>query len=132
MVIDMMKTAETTPNLFEQINYPKDPNNMTDLEKKHWPRIECPDTVEANKPFDVTINVGVGIDHPSEQAHFIECVSLGRTDGNLKIGSAMLIPVASQPRVTFRVKLDKSTTLVARECCNLHGTWENKKKITVK
>ena len=68
----MMKTAEATPNLFEQINYPKDRNNMTDLEKKHWPRIECPDTVEANKPFEVTVNVGVGIDHPSELAHFID------------------------------------------------------------
>jgi len=130
----MMRTesAQTPPNLFEQINYPKDPKNMTDLEKKHWPRIECPDTVEANKPFDVTINVGTGIDHPSEPAHFIECLSLGRTDGNMKIGSAMLIPVVSQPRMTFRVKLEKSTILVARECCNLHGTWENKKQITVR
>ncbi len=67
MVNIMMRTiGETTPNLFEQINYPKDPNNMTDLEKKHWPKIECPDTVEANKPFDVTINIGSGMDHPSE------------------------------------------------------------------
>jgi superoxide reductase len=65
-------------DLFKQINYPKDPNNMTDLEKKHWPKIECPDTVEANKPFEVTVNIGTGIDHPSEQAHFIEWIEINR------------------------------------------------------
>ena len=91
------ESTQTPPNLFEHVNYPKDVNNMTDLEKKHWPRIECPDTVEANKPFDVTINVGAGIDHPSELAHFIEWVSLGRGDGNLKIGSAVFTPVFSLP-----------------------------------
>jgi superoxide reductase len=131
-VKNMMKVAETTPNLFEQINYPKDPNNMTDLEKKHWPRIECPDTVEANKPFDVTLNIGVGIDHPSELAHFIEWISLGRTDGNIEMCREVLMPKFSYPRVTFKVALDKSTTLVARENCNLHGLWENKKSVTVK
>jgi superoxide reductase len=131
-VMMRIESAQTPPNLFEQINYPKDPNNMTDLEKKHWPRIECPDTVEANKPFDVTVNIGVGIDHPSELAHFIEWVSLGRGDGNMEIGRSVMTPVFSLPRVTFKVKLDKSTTLIARESCNLHGVWENKKQVTVK
>ncbi len=131
-VKNMMKVAETTPNLFNQINYPKDPNNLTDLEKKHWPRIECPDTVEANKPFEVSVNVGVGIDHPSELAHFIEWVSLGRTDGNFEMCRVELEPKFSYPRVTFKVALEKSTTLVARECGNLHGLWENKKSVNVK
>jgi superoxide reductase len=128
--MNMMKTAEATPNLFNQVNHPKDPDNMTDIEKKHWPRIECPDTVEANKPFDVTVNIGVGIDHPSELAHFIEWISLAREE--LEICREFMEPKVSHPRVTFRVALDKSTTLVARESCNLHGIWENKKKINVK
>ncbi len=128
----MMKMAESTPNLFEQINYPKDVNNMSDLEKKHWPRIECPDAVEANKPFDVTVNVGVGIDHPSELAHFIEWVSLGRDEANMEMCRETLQPKFTRPRATFRIALDRSTTLVARESCNLHGIWENKKQVTVK
>lgn len=126
----MMKVEPQGPDLFKQINYPKDPNNMTDLEKKHWPRIECPDSVEANKPFDVTVNIGVGLDHPSELAHFIEWVSISR--GSCDIGRVYLQPKNSYPRVTFRIALDKNTTLVARESCNLHGIWENKKEITVK
>ncbi len=116
--------------LFKQINYPKDPNNMSDLEKKHWPKIECPDAVDANKPFDVTVNVGVGIDHPSELAHFIEWIELNR--GDLGTAREYLQPKYAYPRVTFRIAIDKDTTLVARESCNLHGIWENKKQIKVK
>jgi superoxide reductase len=103
---------------------------MTDLEKKHWPKIECPDQVEANKPFDVTVNIGVGIDHPSELAHFIEWIELNR--GACGVTRAYLQPKYSYPRVTFRIALDKDTTLVAKEYCNLHGTWENKKQVTVR
>lgn len=119
-----------TDDLFKQINYPKDSSNLSDLEKKHWPRIECPDTVEANKPFDVTINIGVGIDHPSELAHFIEWIELNR--GQCSTVREYLQPKYSYPKVTFRIAIDKDTTLVARESCNLHGIWENKKQVTVK
>jgi superoxide reductase len=126
----MMKVEPQGPDLFKQINYPKDPNNLTDTEKKHWPRIECPDTVEANKPFDVTVNIGVGLDHPSELAHYIEWIGLAR--GNCDISRIYLQPKNSYPRATFRIALERSTTLVAREFCNLHGIWENKKEITVK
>lgn len=129
---NMMRMQTQGPDLFQQVNYPKDVNNMSDLEKKHWPRIECPDSVEANKPFDVTVNVGVGIDHPSELAHFIEWISLGREENNIEMCRETLQPKYSMPRVTFKVTLDKSTTLVARESCNLHGLWENKKQINVK
>jgi superoxide reductase len=132
MVIDMMKVSETTPNLFEQINHPKDPNNMTDLEKKHLPKIECPDIVEANKPFDVTINIGSGLDHPSELAHFIQWISLGRDDANMTMCEEVMQPKFTRPTVTFRIALDRNTVLVARESCNLHGIWENKKQVTVR
>jgi superoxide reductase len=128
----MMKTAETTPNLFEQINHPKDMKNMTDIEKKHTPGIECPDTVEANKPFDITINIGIGMDHPSELAHFIEWISLGRDDTNMVMCEAVMQPKFTRPKAMFRIALDRDTTLVARESCNLHGIWENKKQITVR
>ena len=130
-VIDMMKTQTgPTEDLFKQINYPKDPGNMSDLEKKHWPKIECPDAVEANKPFDVTVNIGSGIDHPSELAHYIEWIELNR--GDLGTARAYLQPKNSFPRVTFKVAIDKDTMLIAREFCNLHGEWENKKQVKVK
>ncbi len=128
----LMMKAEPgkTEDLFKQINYPKNPDNMTDLEKKHWPRIECPDTVEAGKPFDVTINIGTGIDHPSELAHFIEWVELSR--GNCSTARASLNPKNAYPRVTFRIAIEQDTMLIARESCNLHGIWENKKQVNVR
>lgn len=125
----MKMEAGKTEDLFKQINYPKNPADMSDLEKKHWPRIECPDTVEAGKPFDVTVNIGAGIDHPSELAHFIEWVELSR--GNCSTTRAYLQPKYSYPRVTFRMAIDKDTTLIARESCNLHGIWENKKDVKI-
>jgi superoxide reductase len=131
MVISMMRMESfKTDDLFKQINKPKDPSNMSDLEKKHLPNIECPDTVEINKPFDVTINIGSGLDHPSEQAHFIQWIELSR--GNCDITREYLQPVFSMPRVTFRIRLDKDTKLVVRESCNLHGIWENIKEIKVR
>ena len=113
-----------------QINHPKDPENLTELEKKHWPKIECPDTVEAGKPFDVTINIGTGLNHPSEHVHFIEWIDLSRE--NMNATRAELQAKYSHPRVTFRMVLDNDTTLTARESCNLHGIWENKKQVRVK
>ena len=38
----MMKVESQGPDLFKQINSPKDPNTMTDLEKKHWPQDRVP------------------------------------------------------------------------------------------
>jgi superoxide reductase len=132
MVVNNMIKMQTSTSeeLFKQINYPKDPNNMSDLEKKHWPKIECPDTVEANKPFEVTINIGTGIDHPSELAHFIEWIEVNR--GNCNIAREYLSPKYSFPRVTFKLAIEKDTMLVVRESCNLHGIWENKKQVTIK
>ncbi|MEA2037441.1 MAG: desulfoferrodoxin family protein, partial [Nanoarchaeota archaeon] len=53
-------------NLFLQINKAKDPNNMNDLEKKHLPVIDCPDSVKKGEPFEITIEVGKLLKHPNE------------------------------------------------------------------
>ncbi|MCD1293436.1 superoxide reductase [Methanocella sp. CWC-04] len=126
----MRMEAFKTDELFQKINTPKDVKNMSDLEKKHWPRIECPDVVDAGQPFDVVVNIGSGIDHPSEQAHFIQWIEVAR--GSCDISRVYLEPVFSLPRVTFRMRLNKDTSLVVRESCNLHGIWENRKEIKVK
>ena len=42
-----MTEQKTATDLFAQINRPKDPNAMTDLEKKHYPVITAPAEVEA-------------------------------------------------------------------------------------
>ena len=117
-------------NLFLQINRAKDPKNLTDLEKKHLPIIECPDKVKKGEPFEVTIEVGKLLKHPNENTHYIEWIELF-ADDNLFISKVELIPVVGAPKVTLTISLSESHTLKARARCNLHGIWEYSKKIKV-
>ena len=57
------------------INEPADPANLTEAEKKHIPVIECPDTVKAGEPFQVTIKIGE-IPHVMEEGHHIQWLEL--------------------------------------------------------
>jgi superoxide reductase len=116
-------------DLFGQINRAKDMSNLTDLEKKHTPVIDAPDKVNAGEPFEVTVEVGKLLKHPNEMGHHIQWVNLFSND--LLIVAANFTPVSAEPKASFVVILQKSTTLRAVERCNLHGEWEYTKKIEV-
>jgi|Deesub1362A_J573_1020465.scaffolds.fasta_scaffold00005_185 superoxide reductase len=113
----------------KSINRPGDPENLSDLEKKHLPVLYAPEVVKANEAFSVTVKVGELLKHPNEYGHFIQWIELYA--GEAFIGRADLSPVKSEPEVTFKVSLDGSTTLRAIESCNLHGMWENTSEIRV-
>jgi superoxide reductase len=115
---------------FNSINRPKDPNNLSDIEKKHWPIIYCPESVEKNESFEVKIKVGELLEHPNEYAHFIQWIELFA--GEVFIGRIDLTPVKTEPNVTLKIKLEDSTTIRALTSCNLHGVWENTKKVEVR
>lgn len=113
------------------INKPVNPANLTDLEKKHIPVIDCPDTVKAGKPFQVKIKVGE-VPHVSEEAHHLQWIEI-KTGENL-YARVDLTPVLSLPDVTVTLKKagkHRKTMLRAIERCNLHGLWEAEKEITV-
>ena len=105
------------------MNRPADPENPTDLEKKHIPVVEVADGVKAGEPFPVTVHVGKLLTHPNEHGHHIEFIGL-YVDRTF-LAKADLSGVRTEPKVTFNVILDKSGTLRAFERCNLHGVWEN-------
>jgi len=117
--------------LFCGINTPKDPANVTELEKKHTPVIECPDSVKAGEPFQVRISVG-DIPHVMEEGHHIQWIDVYTGQNfNARID---LTPVFTRPEVNITlVKGGKHRTVVLRviERCNLHGQWEASKEITV-
>jgi superoxide reductase len=116
-------------DLFEGINHPSDPASMTDLEKKHFPTIEVPESVQAGEPFDVKVAVGKELAHPNEGGHFIQWVELYY--GDALIGRTELIPTIYNMPLTFRIKLGKSCTLRALTRCNLHGIWEGATELNV-
>jgi len=112
------------------VNLPKDPANLSDLEKKHIPVIEAPETVRKDELFAVTVEVGKYLVHPNEVAHFIEWVEL--YCGETFLARASFSGGSSYPKVVFQVKLSHSHgVLKAREKCNLHGLWEGTRELKV-
>jgi superoxide reductase len=117
--------------LFCGINQPANSADLTDMEKKHIPVIDCPDTVKAGQPFKVKIKVGE-MPHVSEEAHHIQWIEI-KTGENL-YARIDLTPVLSLPEVTVTLKKagkHRKTSIRALERCNIHGLWEAVKEITV-
>lgn len=117
--------------LFCGINKPEDSANLTELEKKHTPVIDCPDTVKAGEPFKVSINVGE-IPHVMDEGHHIQWIDVYFK--NNFFARVDLTPKFTRPEVTLTLERHSkhaSSTLRVIERCNLHGQWEATKEISV-
>lgn len=121
---------QTLPELFSGVNKAKDPDNMTDLEKKHTPVITAPDKVKAGECFEVAIEVGKLLAHPNETGHFIEFIELYA--GYAYLTRQDLTAVRTCPVLKVCLSLEKDLgPLRAFVRCNLHGGWEADRRITV-
>jgi len=110
-------------DLGAQINSAADPENMTDLEKKHTPVVCVPDDAQPGQCATVTVEVGKLLAHPNELDHFIGRVEL--FENGVLLAAANLSPVTSCPTVTFCVNCKGSGKVTARAWCNMHGVWES-------
>jgi superoxide reductase len=116
--------------LFRGVNRPADMDNMTDLEKKHYPIISAPDQVKAGECFEVVVEVGKLLEHPNQRAHFIEFVELYADD--VYLGRQDYTAETTCPVAKFCVQLTQPFgELRAFDYCNLHGTWSATKAIAV-
>ena len=97
-------------------------DNPSELEKKHVPAVEAPGSVKAGEWFDVKVKVGFMKKHPSTPQHWITMIKV-RVDGKEIGESRFRTGGVAGPVALFRVKLDRPSTLVAIENCNLHGNW---------
>jgi superoxide reductase len=126
----MEKQWTCTDDILCGVNVPRDMGNPTDLEKKHVPIIEAPQTVKKDEAFNVTVEIGKLLAHPNEPGHFIEWVEL--YCGDTFLVRISLSGGASLPKITVPVKLSHAHgPLKAWTKCNLHGLWEGIKSITV-
>ena len=117
-------------DLFCGVNWAKDPDNMTDLEKKHTPVITAPATVKKDECFDVTVEVGKLLAHPNARYHFFGFIELYADDTYL--GRQDFTPVTTCPIARFCVNLEHGHgRLRAFASCNLHGIWEGEKPLAV-
>ncbi len=105
--------------ILSPLNLVADLDAAGDFERKHTPdiRIEAGDggTVMA------TVELGRHVPHPNQADHYFQWIEL-QVD-SIPIARFDLSPVATDPHVCIRVRLDPGTTLRAVACCNLHGTW---------
>ena len=116
--------------------------------EKHVPVIESPDSVKKGEFFRITLTVGKEIAHPNTTEHHIRWISVFfLPDGGkfpYQIGKAEFAShgesaegpntstVYSNPELTAVFKTEKSGTILASSYCNIHGLWQNSKKIEVK
>ncbi len=126
------KPVECKDDLFCGVNMPQsdDPAAMSDLEKKHVPVITAPDTVNQGECFEVIVEVGKHMAHPNEPGHFINFVELYAD--HTYLGRQHFVHTTTCPVAKFCVNLQHMhKQLRAFEWCNLHGTWEGRKELTL-
>jgi superoxide reductase len=101
---------------------------QTETNPAHTPVITAPDRVKAGEAFEVTVAVGAK-PHPSETGHFVRYIALYA--GDVELARADLTPTLTVPTVTFRVRLDHSTTLRALAAPNHSAAWVATRAVTV-
>ncbi|MCM8801287.1 MAG: hypothetical protein NC912_04685 [Candidatus Omnitrophica bacterium] len=103
------------------IKRPTDPNNLSELEKKHIPvvKIERKCGLIDSVCLDVNIKIGE-ITHPMQSQHFIMYIDV-YLDKNL-VSRYHLTPEKLNPALGIHLKVNSGKLLVL-ENCNLHGRW---------
>ena len=116
--------------------------------EKHVPVIECPDAVNADEMFQVTVTLGKEVAHPNTTEHHIRWIQLFfKPEGDkfaYQIANCEFTahgegvdgpnkgPVYTNHSATVTMKTSKPGELVATSLCNIHGLWENSKAIKIK
>jgi superoxide reductase len=115
--------------------------------EKHVPVIECPESVQADEIFQVSVSLGTEIAHPNTTEHHIRWIHLYFKPDDDKfsyqVGSYEFSahgesvqgpnqgPVYTHHAATALMKIKSSGMLLATAFCNIHGLWENSKAIRV-
>lgn len=123
-------TVKCEEDLLCGVNAVKDPENMTDMEKKHLPIISAPKSVRKGECFEIAVEVGKLVEHPNVPGHYIEFIELyvdhtylARIDFTARMTCPIMKTYVSLDHVHGRLR--------AFAHCNLHGTWEGSAEIAV-
>ena len=126
----------------------KDVLQSADWKKeKHVPVIDAPDKVKKGELINVTLTVGKEIAHPNTAEHHIRWVDLFfLADGEKfpyqvtkcefdahgeSVDGPAMSTVYTKPQATIIFKTEKPGTLLASSYCNIHGLWQNSKKMDI-
>lgn len=115
--------------------------------EKHVPVIEAPDKVKKGEFFKLAVTIGKEISHPNKTEHHIRWIAVYFQPQDEKfpyqIGKAEFAAhgesvkgpdtstVYTHHEVVLSFKTDKPGTIYASSYCNIHGLWQNSKKLEV-
>ena len=115
--------------------------------EKHVPVIDAPDKIRKGDAVRITVTIGKEIAHPNTTEHHISWAALYfQADGEkfpYQIGrfefgahgestqGPNTSTVYTNPEAICVLKTEKSGTILAVSYCNIHGLWQNSKKIEV-
>ena len=116
--------------------------------EKHVPVIEAPDKAGKGEFFKITATVGKEIAHPNTTEHHIRWIAIyflpdgekfpyqiGRFDFTChgeSVPGPNMSTVYTGADVVCSMKTEKAGTILASSYCNIHGLWQNAKKIELK
>ena len=98
-----------------------DPDNLTDLERMHIPKVTLPPVVEDGSQAPIVVEV----DHPMEPDHYIKSIQIMNfTDPVVIKGKFYFTPTNGEVYLGTQIRLagGESTVWVVCEC-NQHGKW---------
>jgi superoxide reductase len=126
-------------NLFQSADWAKE---------KHVPVIEAPDSMEKGEAVKVAVSVGKAIPHPNTTEHHIRWIEVYFLADGEKFPSQVArseftshgestqgpntSTIFANPEASFNFKTEKSGTILASSYCNIHGLWQNTKRLDVK
>lgn len=118
-------------------SYTKKDELESTLMEKHLPTIKVPEKVKAGEEFEAIISIGDKIPHPNLIEHHIKWIQVfaeieGRAFNPVHVATFDFGPTFAEPKVKFRMKLEKTANLIVLVYCNLHGIWESSVKIETK
>ncbi|NCF82551.1 MAG: twin-arginine translocation signal domain-containing protein [Proteobacteria bacterium] len=108
---------------------PADPENLTDMEKLHIPKITLPPVVEDGSQAPIVVEV----DHPMEPDHYIKNIQIMNFNDPVVIkGKFYFTPANGEVYLGTQIRLDggEPRVWVVAEC-NKHGKWAGSKDTKV-
>lgn len=103
----------------------KNAKNLSSFEQMHLPWIQFPEFIKKGQKFDVLVKIGK-VNHPMTDEHYIRCIRL-YVDGVQH--ECITLKANNHSAAKFKISLDKNAVITAWAECNLHGIWEEEKKI---
>lgn len=102
-------------------NFAADPENLTDMERMHLPKVTLPPVVEDGSQAPIQ----VAMEHPMEEDHFIQSIQIiNFTDPVQTKGTFYFTPANGEAFIGTQIRLNggESQVWVVAEC-NQHGKW---------